>query len=199
MSAVDIGAAEGDITGWIAERFREVEAIELMDTLHATLFERFESVEHVSVRRADIADQPLVGQSDVVFLLGVLHYFSSEHQRRSILTHCLEHTGWLCFMRTGIRDFRLRDQRQMELADRYTTLRTLLDMDPDGFDMCVIDNGYRGVKRKRLGDLAIYRRRAEGNPFPSLKEMFSCTRGYLHRGAVERRVCCDGDGDPVVY
>lgn len=197
MGAVDIGAAEGDIAGWIAERFGEVEAIELMDSLHGKLVDRFVSAGHVSVRKADIADEPLVGRSDVVFLLGVLHYFSSEQHRRSILAHCLEHTEWLCLMRTGVRDFRQRDQRQMELADRYITLRTLLDVDPDGFEVCVIDNGYRGVKRKRLGDLAVFRRRDDGNPFPSLKEMFSGTRGYLHRGAIERRVCCEA-GDPVI-
>lgn len=198
MSAVDIGAAEGDITEWVAERFGSVVAYELMDELHQKLALRFEHIGHVHVQRADISQKPLDTQSDVVFLLGVLHYFLIEQERRSILAHCLENTRWLCLMRTGIRDFRQRDNRQMELADRYITLRTVLDLDLERFEMCVIDNGYRGTKRKRLGDLVVYRRMDNRNPFPSLKDMFSNTRGYLHRGAVERRVCCnftDPDGE----
>lgn len=191
MTAVDIGAAEGDIAQWLSGRFSFVQAHELMEQAYSQLVERFESVEHVSTHQTDITQFPLTESHGAVFLLGVLHYFSSEELRQKILTHCLESTEHLFIVRTGIRDFRQRDDRRMELAHRYTSLQTFLKSASESFDLCVIDNGYRWTDDLRLGDLVVYKRRHTGGVLPELSEMFGSTTGYLNRDQVEQAICCE--------
>jgi len=191
LTASDIGAAEGDITQWLADRFSSVHAHELMDQAYSQLAQRFQSNPRVTTFQTDITQSPLAEPTDATYLLGVLHYFNTEELRHQILNHCLENSRYLFITRTGIRDFRQRDHRRMELAHRYTTLKTFIAAAQNSFDLCIIDNAYRGTDSKRLGDLVIYRKNTPNNPFPPLQEMFGSTPGCLNRDALDNHICCD--------
>ncbi len=178
MSAVDIGAAEGDISRWLLENFNNVTAIEYMDDAFNKLGKNFIGENRVVVEQNDIGTFPLKQQYDVVFLLGVLHYFNSEFIREQVLQHCLDHTNYLCIVRAAIFDFRQRDNRRLEVEDRFIKISTLKEIAGSDFSSCVIDNGYRGVDELRLGDLVVFRHEIEGNPLPTIKSMFSSVEGY---------------------
>ncbi|MFT5712149.1 MAG: hypothetical protein ACI9DQ_000552 [Glaciecola sp.] len=199
LNAADIGAAEGDITQWIAQQFATVEAHEYTDKLYSQLEEKFRDTDRVSTHQTDITKNPLQGFYDIVFFLGVLHCFTSEPIRRRAMEHCLEHSKHLCITRTAIRDFRQRDNRRMERAHRYTTLRTFLDATCDKFDICIIDNGYRGEQDLRLGDLIVFRRRDIRNPLPTLHELFGATEGYIDQEAIQESVISDPTELPTIH
>lgn len=168
MDAADVGCAEGDIAEWLSTRFRHVHGMEYMDRAFLIARERFRYDPGVSVDQADVSTMPLRRHYDVIFFLGVLHYFQSEDLRLRIMQHVLGHCRWVCYTRTALREFRERDGRSPTMLDRYVTRPTLEAAAGDAWDLRVIDNGYRGTGDKRLGDLFVYRRRVADNPFPEI-------------------------------
>lgn len=169
LTALDVGCAEGDITAWLLAHFARVEAIELMDDAFNKARERFVEEARVNVRQADIATLPELQMHDVIFYLGVLHYFDTEAVRAATLRHCLHHARFMCFVRSAIRDFRERDGRNPDKLNRYITIDTLSKARGDEWDMTIVDNACRGTGDRRLGDLIVYRRRADDNPFPAIE------------------------------
>lgn len=171
LEAADIGCAEGDISAWLAERFRHVHGIEYMDRAFLIARERFRYDPRVSVDQADVATFPLRRRYDVVFFLGVLHYFETEALRRDILAHVLDHCRFVCYARTAMREFRVRDGRRLDMVDRYVSRGTLEAVAGDVWDLRIVDNGYRGTGERRLGDLFVYRRRCADNPFSDIDRL----------------------------
>ncbi|MCH8823272.1 MAG: class I SAM-dependent methyltransferase [Planctomycetes bacterium] len=172
-SAIDIGCAEGDITGWLAKRFRQVDALEYMDACYTKAHTRFKDNPNITVRQGDISTFPLSKDYDFVFFLGVLHFFTSEEIRQRLLRYCLDHAQHACFVRTAIHDFHVRDQRNLARLEHFVTLETLHSLAGDEFDIHVVDNGYLVTTERAVGDLVVYRRRSYNNPLPLLSEIYS--------------------------
>lgn len=172
MSALDAGAAEGDISFWLADRFRHVTAIELMSQTFATLAERARSYPDVKAIKADIASFPIDQPFDCIFLLGVLHYFPDDDVKRSLLVKCIGGANYAVFARTGIREFRVRDGFVTNDLARYTPISVLRDCaDAADVDFSIIDNSYRGRGEFRLGDLIVFRSRHSNNPIPDAETL----------------------------
>lgn len=171
-TAIDIGCAEGDITGWLAKRFKQVDALEYMDACYKKAHERFIDNLNVTVRQGDISTFPLSKDYDFVFFLGVLHFFSCDEMRHRLLRYCLDHARHACFVRTAIREFFVRDQWNLARVEYFVPLKTLHRVAGDDFDIHVIDNGCSRGTDNSIGDLVIYRRRCEDNPLPPLSEIY---------------------------
>lgn len=171
-TAIDIGCAEGEITEWLAKRFGQVDALEYMDACYAKAHARFEDNPNVTVRQGDISTFPLSQDYDFVFFLGVLHFFTSEEIRQRLLRYCLDHAQHVCFVRTAIHDFHVRDRRNLARLEHFVSLETLHDVARDEFDIHVVDNGYHGATEHAIGDLVVYRRRRPDNPLPPLSEIY---------------------------
>ena len=159
-SIIDIGAAEGDIACWFAEKFSSVAAVERFDNLYKSLGEKLSAFKNTICIKADILYDHLQPEADVVLLLGVLHYFNNPADRATVISKCLS-ASKQCFVgRVGIREFRKINKRHKRWSD-YPSLLELKKMKTDGWDLLVVDNNER-PPQQRLGDLFIYMRKNEG-------------------------------------
>ncbi len=171
-TAIDIGCAEGEITGWLAKRFKQVDALEYMDACYTKAHARFVDNSSVTVRQGDISTFPLSKNYNFVFFLGVLHFFNSQELRQRLLRYCLDHAQHACFVRTAIREFSLREQHNLVELDYFVWLETLHEVAGEEFDIHIVDNGYRLNTEHSIGDLVIYRRRCDKTPLPPLSEIY---------------------------
>ena len=105
-TAVDIGAAEGEISNWLSNYVENMHAIEYFEGLFDSLNNNSKHFGTFTCEKADILNSPLNKQYDIVFLLGVLHYFDKQEQRAQVIKHCLEHSKHSFITRTGILEFK---------------------------------------------------------------------------------------------
>lgn len=172
MVTLDAGAAEGDISVWLADLFKHVTAVELMDQAYGVLKRRAAEHEAITALQADIISWPIPSEYDIVFLLGVLHYFPDDHTKEKVLRKCLAASRFGMFARTGIREHKLRDGVSPDKVGNYVPTALLEKVAVEaGFSLGIIDNSYRGRRKERLGDLMIFRKKTDDNPLPSIESM----------------------------
>lgn len=177
LNALDIGAAEGQISEQLALYFEKVVAIEPSTELFKQLQTRAKNNPKISCSPRDIMTWDLDRKTDVSFFLGVLHYFEGDQKHREVLDRVLALSRCGCIMRCAIREYRIRDKRHLnkrgdDLSNRYLALE-LLKTYAAKFDIFILDNGYRGIGDRRLGDLVVFRRKTQNNPLPMLDKWFS--------------------------
>lgn len=159
-SIIDIGAAEGDVACWFAERFSSITAVERFDNLYKSLCENLSAFNNTTCIKADILYDHLQQEADVVLLLGVLHYFNNPADRATVINKCLSAANNLLVGRVGIREFRKINEEHKRWSD-YPSLLELKKLKTDGWNLLVLDNNER-PSQQRLGDLFIYIRKIEG-------------------------------------
>ncbi len=165
-SVVDIGAAEGQITEWLSSQVNNVHAIEHFDSLYNKL--KLLKSERISTQQANILDGPLDKMYDIVFLLGVLHYFEEVQQRTFVIEHCLQHSMHAFVTRTAITEFKLQKANYKPVPN-HVSLKELREFESDSIKVYVLDNNYRSAEN-RLGDLIVMYRLVPNNPLPPPSE-----------------------------
>lgn len=166
-TAVDIGAAEGDISFWLAERYREVHAVEAMDQVYGKLAERVSQVPTITCEKADIRSWDCRASYDHVFFLGVLHYFHDDEVKARALEKCLGMTRSICFVRSGIREQKQKQKhgRNLDRLAFFTPIELLRSAAVRfGFTAALIDNAAGRTDENRLGDLVVFRRNSSSAP-----------------------------------
>jgi hypothetical protein len=176
LTALDLGAAEGDISIWLSDRFQHVTAVELMEKAYRALDDRVATIANVTPIHGDVRIWRPSHGYDCVFLLGVLHFFLPDSQKREALEAALSATKLGCFVRTGIREHKLRDGWDSDKVQKYSPLAMFEEAaGAAGFDLCVVDNAWRGRGETRLGDLIYFRRAVSTNPLPSTEAARAAT------------------------
>ena len=172
LTAIDIGAAEGDIGAWLAARYRHVHAIEAMQLVFNHLSEKAKAIPNMNCEQADIRFFTPARLFDHVFLLGVLHYFDDDSIKESVLVKCLTFAQSLCFVRTGIREQKAKYGFDQHRVHKYVPISVLHHAaEAMDFDAALIDNALRGRGEERLGDLIVFRKRDIG--LPALPDLLS--------------------------
>src|SRR5690606_27660996 len=162
---LDIGAAEGDISAWLASHYRRVHAIEAMQQVYEKLSATSQAVSNLSCEQADVRDFRAQEPYDHVFLLGVLHYFPDDATKEAVLDKTLSAAKSLCFVRTGVREQKLKYGRDLDKLPKYTPISIFQRAAAsNGFEAALIDNACRGTGGKRLGDLVVFRRKDAALP-----------------------------------
>jgi len=180
LNALDIGAAEGDISAWLATHYHRVHAIEAMQRVFEKLSTRTRAIANLSCEQADIRDYQTREIYDHVFFLGVLHYFLDDATKATALRKALSLTRSLCFVRTGIRDQKVKYGLDLDKLEKYTPVSVFREAAAEGFDAALIDNASRGTKDQRLGDLVVFRKKdAAMPPLTELLRGFSTSATLL--------------------
>jgi 2-polyprenyl-3-methyl-5-hydroxy-6-metoxy-1,4-benzoquinol methylase len=174
MCVADIGAAEGDVAIWLAKIFKHVTAIELMEKAYLSLTKKTHRHDNINVVQSDILSYDFDQSFDVTFLLGVLHYFLDDNDKHTIVDKILKNSRWCCFIRTGIRENKIKHNMAHQKLQKFTPVDVYVHASKKaGFSLAIIDNFDRGQDTNRLGDLAVFRSNHKKNPLPELRQMVS--------------------------